>query len=327
MTIENRLSRTCPICESPAFTPTTDIFNLAEVLGRWEKEAGVSFSEAVWREYTVPIPQCVTLYSCSNCSFRMFQPAITGSEGFYAGITTKDGGCYSSEKWEFFQAIRDLKNHQSHKILDIGGGSGHFLDLLRKRLPEAKAAGYEFNVTMAELIRSKGHKVYYGQFPESILEEEANGSFDAVCMFQILEHVSEPVAMLQNVRRLVRPGGLLVIAVPDAAGPVRHFSSALTDIPPHHVSRWSESSFRMGMTRLGFSILRVAYEPLPEFLWKDYLPVMIECDLRPQIIGRTINRFGVTSFLMRLLRHLRIKSLPGVPGHSLYVLLQRDDRN
>ncbi len=219
-TTQQYLSQTCPICESSTFKPTADTFDLADTLRRWESEQGDIFSKTVWQEYTLPTSQRVTLYRCNNCGFVMFQPVLAGSPDFYKAITTKDT-YYYPEKWEFLQAIRDLKKYRSHRILDIGCGSGYFLDLLRDSLPSVDYAGYELNSEMSELARSKGHKVYHGPFPEAVLAENEDESFDAICMFQVLEHLPDPVATLKSARRLLRRRGILIIGVPDAEGPVR----------------------------------------------------------------------------------------------------------
>lgn len=323
-TEEDKSTRICPICERSTLAPTADAFDLADVLERWEREVGVTFSEEVWQEYTLPTTQHVTLYRCSGCGFAMFQPVVVGSQAFYAGVTVEEEQYYVGGKWEFFQAVRDLRRYEVHRVLDVGCGSGYFLDLLRDNIPTIDRAGYEFNPEVARLARSKGHSVYHGRFPEAVLPVGADKPFDAVCMFQVLEHLPDPIGFLKDVQRLLSPSGILIVGVPDAAGPVRHFSSALTDIPPHHVSRWCESAFRAGMPRLGFRVLKVAYEPLPYYLWRSYLPVMLERDILPGMIGKALNRTRITYLLIRLLTSLGVRWLRGVPGHTLYAVLQRE---
>ncbi len=353
-------SQTCPICESSTFKPTADTFDLANILERWESEYKVgTFSETVWQEYTLPTSRRVTLYHCNNCGFGMFRPVLAGSPDFYKTVMTYERRTVLAEKWEFLQAIRekwellqairDLKKHRSHRILDVGCGSGYFLDLLRDRLPSVDYAGYELNSEMSELARSKGHKVYHRSFPEAVLAENKDESFDAICMFQVLEHLPDPVAALKGARRLLSPRGILIIGVPDAEGPARHFPSALTNMPPHHVSRWCASTFRIGVPRLGFRVLRVAREPLPSYLWDSYLPVMIENSIQRTMIGkvqaqiidkilevkgkdldarRVIGakvRIYITNPLVRILSWFGFRWLWGVPGPHMYVVLQRED--
>ncbi len=321
-TEEHQTIPICPVCRSFEFLPIEkDVFDLANILGRWEREAGVTFSQAVWQEYTLPATQHVTLFGCSGCGFAMFQPVITGSQAFYADVTAEEEQYYVREKWEFFRAIRDIRRFGGPRVLDIGCGSGHFLDLLRAKVPAADCTGYEFSPEAAEMARAKGHTVCHGQFPEAVLLMSANKPFDVVCMFQVLEHLSDPMGFLNDVRSLLSADGILIVSVPNSIGPIRHFSSALTEIPPHHVSRWCESAFRNGMPRLGFRILRVAHEPLPHYLWNSYLPVMVRGDILPETIGKILNRMRLTRLLIWLLRRLGVRWLPGIAGHSLYIAL------
>ena len=312
----------CLICKRDSLEPSGSTLDLGEVLTRWEKEVGVTFSSSVWQEYDSPQTRLVALYRCSNCGFSMFLPSRAGSQEFYSAISERNT-YYVAEKWEFKEAFKDLKKHNVRRVLDIGCGNGYFLDLLRERCLAVECAGYEFNSQMATQARTKGHRVYDGRFPECLSPVFQDAPFDAICLFQLLEHVSDPVALIKDALRLLAPKGILIIGVPDAGGPLRHFSSALTEIPPHHVSRWYESVFRLGMTHQGFRIIRMAHEPLPFYLWSSYLPVMVGKDILPSVIGKALNRTGTTRLLINLLMASGIKVLHGVPGHTLYVVLKR----
>jgi len=319
---QDSYTQPCPICKSDSFEPTGNTLDLIKILNRWKKEVRVEFSSSVWQEYLSPKARLVTLYRCKECGFSMFLPPIVGSQEFYSSIAEKTE-YYVARKWEFLQAIRDLRRHRIRRVLDVGCGSGYFLDLLQEGNLSIEYFGYEFNSEIASQARAKGHRVYEGKFPEAILQSIEHEPFDAVCIFQVLEHLSDPMGFIKNIKRLLDPHGILIIGVPDAGGPVRYFSSALTDIPPHHVSRWCESVFRLGVVQQGFRIDRMAYEPLPFYLWSSYLPVIMEKDVRPPIIGRALNRSGITKLLIRILMVLRIKTLFCIPGHTLYVVLQR----
>jgi SAM-dependent methyltransferase len=309
------MADTCPICDAAALDATAETFSVAEILRRWQTEAGVTFRKSVWEDYTKDgAATDVTLHRCRRCGFAVFRPVLVGTSDFYEGITTGDGSCYTAEKWEFLQAVKDLRRHGCRRVLDVGSGSGYFLDLLRAQLPSVAATGFEFNAEMARFIREKGHDVYCGESLEAI---EASGGFDAVCIFQVLEHVADPRALLKTARRMLAPGGLLILAVPDNEGPVRHFSTALTELPPHHLSRWCASTFEWGLPRLGFEVLRVAHEPLPAVLWQEYLPVILEHGTLPKPLARALNK---NDRLRRLLTALRLKWLRGVRGLSVYVV-------
>jgi SAM-dependent methyltransferase len=252
---------------------------------------------------------------------RVFIPSLSGTSEFYEDITANDN-YYVSDKWEFKQAVRDLKRYKCERVLDIGCGSGDFLALVKKKLSHIEAHGYEFNSNGAESARNRGQVVYSGLFPESV-SEGINRPYDALCMFQVIEHFANPVGLIKNALTLLKPEGLLIVSVPNCDGPVRFFSTALTDIPPHHVTRWCEKAFRIGIQRNDLEVCEMRYEPLPSYLWDAYLPVILENTFILPKLGALLNRKGITKRFIQILRVLKVKELWGVTGHSLYVVIKR----
>ncbi len=308
---------TCPLCDSTSFRPESQTLNLTEVLDRWQNEAGIAFRRSTKQAYTAG--STTTLYRCGACNLQIFLPAISGTPDFYADITA--GEYYIAEKWEFYQAIKDIKRFKRTKVLDIGCGNGHFLKLMATGTKGVQLTGYEFNSSMADAARAKGFNVYTGHFPDTLLDAYGEGHFDAICLFQIIEHVPDPVGFIRDVSRLLAPGGLFIVGAPDSEGPLRYFSHALTDIPPHHVSRWSRKTFEAGMGKFGLRLIRSAYEPLPGYLWQGYLPPIIE---HLPFIGGRRAAVGIAHVLISILSRLRVKWLHGVRGHTVYVVLEKD---
>lgn len=310
----------CPICGQHTFSITTARYDVADILRRWEAEVPMTFQKTVWDEHTNLNIKEVSLYECASCTFKMFLPPLVGSENFYADIMSN--WSYQEEKWEFFRAIEILsKDVSSKRFLDFGCGSGFFLDLLQRSKVSGEFNGYEINPGVADLARSKGHTIFSGKFPDVFSDVKP---FDVVCAFQVLEHLDEPVKFLLDVKGIMVTGGLLIIGVPNASGPIRHFPNSITELPPHHLSRWSETAFSHGMDRLGFSIVKMENEPLPSYLWTSYLPVMLERgDIFPRFFGHLLNRLRITPVLIRLLMTLKVKWLFDVKGHTLLVVLKK----
>lgn len=97
------------------------------------------------------------------------------------------------------------------RVLDVGCGRGILLGLLRARGWET--SGVEFNDTAAEHARAElGLSVSTGGFLEASLPDRP---FDVVVLWHVLEHLPHPVEALRRCREIVRPGGLLVVAVPN----------------------------------------------------------------------------------------------------------------
>ena len=98
-----------------------------------------------------------------------------------------------------------------HKIVaDIGCGAGSFLDLV-KGVASATLA-IEPTRAFHPVLAAKGHEVF------SYCEEVArdwHGRVDTAVCFSVVEHVPDPVALLGDVRRLLRPGGELLLSTPN----------------------------------------------------------------------------------------------------------------
>jgi SAM-dependent methyltransferase len=321
-------SQPCPLCGAPGYAAGELVVDLGEVMARWEKEADLKISPEVWALYTAPATRRVRLHGCRRCQFQRFEPPQPGSPGFYADIAVKD--YYVGRRWEFYRAVRDLARYRCQRVLDVGCGSGDFLDMLAAVDPQARVAGYEFNPLVAQAARAKGHAVYTGALPGAVIADQGAANLDAVCAFQVVEHVADPAAFLGQLRQLLRPGGLLIVAVPDAAGPLRFFPTALTDIPPHHVTRWTARSFRVAMPGLGFTVLATRTEPLPDYLWESYLPAMWRTWAWPVVLCRLLERlhprgqYERIQWFKRRAQACGVRWLRGVRGASLYVLLRKE---
>ncbi len=97
------------------------------------------------------------------------------------------------------------------RLLDFGCGAGDFLK--RMRSLGWNVAGIDFSEKVArEIEQSSGIRVHVGSLPHP---EIAPGSFDAVTMWNSLEHVHSPRAVVQAAWQALRPGGLLVVGVPN----------------------------------------------------------------------------------------------------------------
>lgn len=101
------------------------------------------------------------------------------------------------------------------RILDAGCGAGG-LGLARGRNPAWEVVGIERDPFLAARARATGARVLEGDLLEVLPEVAAGGErFDAVVFADVLEHLAEPVEALAQARRAVKPGGLLVVSVPN----------------------------------------------------------------------------------------------------------------
>lgn len=321
----------CPICGEGVLARSALSVSMPEVLKRWQTAMSHPFPDAVWQEYANIGARPLCLLECNACGFGRFEPVITGTAGFYEAISAQD--YYNADKWEFSCAVEDLRAAGARRILDVGCGSGQFLDCLRSSICGASLYGYDLNDVLLSSLRQRG----FGTLPcnpddfGAALADQP--PFDAICLLQVLEHTADPVRFLQTFIKLLKPGGLLIVTTPNAAGPIRSFPDALTEIPPHHVTRWTEQAFAALLPRLGMPLRAAKLEPLPEYLWDSYLPLMWDDPIWPAQIfdpmarSRGLKTVGERAgFAAQAMRAAGIRWLHGVPGHTIYVTAIRDGR-
>jgi SAM-dependent methyltransferase len=187
-------------------------------------------------------------YRCDDCGFSYFDPAQTGDGGFYEHLSIDDSAYYNDQRPEFSHAIRRAQAKGYRKVLDIGCGSGNFLNHARKA--GLDPSGMELNEKAAAAAAAKGHPIFPGILTADFAEEQA-GRFDMVTLFQVVEHLADPVGILRLARHLVRPGGTLMFSVPNSRGLYQFFPLDPHQWPPHHISRWRTEDFPRVAQRLG----------------------------------------------------------------------------
>lgn len=152
-----------------------------------------------------------------------------------------------------------LATSRNPTICDIGCGSGRFLTLMQER--GAIVTGVDPSAVSQDANKRAGHEFFLGtaeQLPEAI----SGRQFDVVTMFQSLEHCRDPMKALSNARRLVRPGGLLVVDVPNMdCLSARIYRQAWwhTDAG-RHLQFFTPKSLAHCCAQAGFRVIKCEYE-------------------------------------------------------------------
>lgn len=139
-----------------------------------------------------------------------------------------------------------------NRILEVGCGEGALLRLLRER--GWNVVGTDIALPVVELARRKhGIEVIRSPLDERLVADLGEGSFDAVIMWGLLEHLPEPLLALRLCRRLLRRGGGLVIYTPNADG-IFHRLAWLS-------YRVTAGAFAAGMERVIVAMHRTYFTP------------------------------------------------------------------
>jgi 2-polyprenyl-3-methyl-5-hydroxy-6-metoxy-1,4-benzoquinol methylase len=100
---------------------------------------------------------------------------------------------------------------QGRRLLDIGGGGGGFVRLADKAGWTVTAL--ELNQANSRRLKEQGIEVIVKHLETADLP---SGGFDLISLWDVLEHLADPFLTLTEARRLLAPGGLLLILVPNA---------------------------------------------------------------------------------------------------------------
>ncbi|MFL6846183.1 MAG: class I SAM-dependent methyltransferase [Allosphingosinicella sp.] len=168
------------------------------------------------------------------------------------------------------------------RLLDIGCGNGEFL--ARAREAGWDVFGCDFDPAALRAASASGAEVRKGG-AETFLDSA--GSFDAVTLSHIVEHVHDPAALLAQCHQLLRPGGTIFIDTPNAdARGLKLFRRSWRGLePPRHLVLFDWRGLEALLIRSGFeAVKRLPQRGLSLSLWM--VSDRIRSGLRPDSTGR-----------------------------------------
>ncbi len=151
-------------------------------------------------------------------------------------------------------------------LLDVGSAHGWFLDEAKRR--GMNALGLEPEDATTEQARERGLSVRSGYFPDALADGE---TFDVISFNDVLEHIPDVDATLGACARALRPGGVLSVNIPSAAGLVYRIATGLARIgvrgpyqrlwqhglPSPHVHYFMPVALARVIERHGFRVARI----------------------------------------------------------------------
>ncbi|MET7680785.1 class I SAM-dependent methyltransferase [Streptomyces sp. NPDC005423] len=210
-------------------------------------------------------PGTFVLDRCAACRHTFQNPRLSPAglefyyRDFYDGLGEKQlGNTFAARTKMYEQRARSLVPFSPAPAnwLDVGTGHGHFCAAARTVYAETVFDGLDFT-DGAELAEKAGRveRGYRGSFPE--LAPGFEGHYDVVSMFHYLEHSTEPDRELAAARRAIRPGGHLLIEVPDPDSRYARLLGRwwLPWLQPQHLHFVPVANLRGRLTELGFTVV------------------------------------------------------------------------
>ncbi|MGI4867214.1 MAG: class I SAM-dependent methyltransferase [Janthinobacterium lividum] len=249
----NELLEVCPVCGSPALQDKLRV-----------QDKSVS-------------QETFTIQQCQACGFQFTNPRPDAAHiGKYyesdAYVSHNSGAqgvinqVYKAARYFTVRRkvalITKLNDQKKGRLLDYGCGTGHFLAGAKKA--GWQVAGLEPN---ARARHDAAERVGQPILEPSVLPTLAPGSFDTVALWHVLEHVHTLNETLDQLIRVLRPGGKLLIAVPNVDSlDAQHYGPdwAAYDVP-RHLYHFGPDAMRRLLARHNLALCQTLPMPLDAY--------------------------------------------------------------
>lgn len=240
----------------------------------------------------------IKIVKCKDTGYRFYYPeSISGDKNFYENLQKVKGekNYYSLWRWEYDMALKHLA--QGAKVLDIGCGSGNFLERLKEITTQA--IGLEFNNMAIEKCKAKELLVYDIDVEKYSHIAKNRYSFDVVCTFQVLEHIFDVNRFLNSCINLLKPGGKLIIGIPNNNPYLYKFDLFHTlNLPPHHMGIWNKKSLKRLQEYFPLCLEKILVEP--NYNFEYWLNIQVKKWIRVENISKFLKRIKLLRIISSL---------------------------
>jgi uncharacterized protein (UPF0276 family)/2-polyprenyl-3-methyl-5-hydroxy-6-metoxy-1,4-benzoquinol methylase len=197
---------------------------------------------------------------CQNCRLIYVNPVLTDDaarklyEQESSWVQVLDSGPQKEMDQKKFSYGLDIVSPYlcQRRILDIGTGTGLFLEVARDK--GFDPVGLELNRATVDRLRENGFEIIDKPMENSDLPEN---DFDLVTLWEVLEHIMEPGQLLAHITSVLKPGGMLLVLVPNADSLVTRIlhGQSGTFGGHSHVNHFNSATLTRLLNSAGFEIL------------------------------------------------------------------------
>lgn len=203
-------------------------------------------------------------WDCGACGYRPQQRAgfhalapelAMQSEGFDPALFAELAVLEARNFW-FRARNRLIVWALQHRVpavtdfLEVGCGTGYVLQGVAAAFPDARLCGTEAQTEGLQFAAARVPRAEFLQMDARRMPFERE--FDAIGAFDVIEHIAEDEAVLAQMHRALRPGGSLLLTVPQ-----HPFLWSEYDVRAHHVRRYTGGELRQKLARAGYEIVKM----------------------------------------------------------------------
>ncbi len=217
---------------------------------------------------------------------------------------------YYSWRWEHQKALDEI--NKDDFVLDVGCGSGYFLEKLLNKTTNIK--GLEYNDLAIKQCKEKNIPVVKSDIQH--FSKENIETFDVVCAFQVLEHVYDIQSFIDSCVQVLKPNGKLIIGVPNNNPYLfKHDLYHTLNLPPHHIGLWNKKSLKR-LPRF-FSLKNDNLYIEPNNHYDHWFNVQINYFFGKSVIGKIVRR--ATYKIVK-------KFSSSIDGRNILAIYRKDDK-
>lgn len=166
--------------------------------------------------------------------------------------------------WRDERILREIGD--ARRVLDVGCGEGLLLEKARRRFPDRDIEGVDVDPLNVRICTEHALPARQGSV-DALPYPDA--SVDACLFIEVIEHLPAPEAALRELWRVLRPGGRLLVLVPNdrtfllARLATGMWKEAFYD--SGHLRQWTPGALRRALDQAGFDVVRRRSLPVPFF--------------------------------------------------------------
>ena len=209
---------------------------------------------------------------CADCEFIFLYPFPTGLKEFYSlnyfnSDSKRPEGAYVEYEVDkmvmnnfynyYLDQLKQLSENQSPKLFDIGAATGHFLILASRK--GILGEGIEISESIINYAKSLNRPVFFGESGNlnNIFLEQKMNYYDIITMWDSIEHLSDLNRSFFEIKKLLKPGGLLLVATPNVGSWWSRFfgKNWHSYLPPEHTLFFNHRNIKKFLETQGFQVI------------------------------------------------------------------------